>query len=57
MESEDVKITIKFDEEDLESIMDGLHAMADEVQYLREVLERLREDAATVGVASEGEVH
>lgn len=57
MEGEDVKITIKFDEEDLESIMDGLHAMADEVQYLREVLERLREEASRVVVASEGEVH
>lgn len=57
MESEDVKITIKFDEEDLESIMDGLHAMADEVQYLREVLERLREEASRVVVASEGEIH
>ena len=57
MESEDVKITIKFDEEDLESIMDGLHAMADEVQYLREVLERLREEAYRVVVASEGGVH
>ena len=56
MESEDVKITIKFDEEDLESIMDGLHAMADEVQYLRGVLERLREEASRVVVASEGEV-
>jgi hypothetical protein len=55
MEKEDVKITVKFDEEDLESIMDGLHAMADEIQYLREVLERLREEAS--GVVSGEEVH
>ena len=57
MESGNMKITVKFDEEDLESIMDGLHAMADEIQYLREVLERLREEATRVVVASEGEVH
>tara|TARA_A100001515_G_C4515107_1_gene191489 strand:- start:247 stop:414 length:168 start_codon:yes stop_codon:yes gene_type:complete len=55
VEKEDVKVTIKFDEEDLQSIMDGLHAMADEIQYLREVLERLQEEAS--GVASGGEVH
>ena len=57
MESGNMKITVKFDEEDLESIMEGLHAMADEIQYLREVLERLREEATRVVVASEGEVH
>jgi len=57
MRKEDVRITVKFDEEDLESIMEGLHAMADEVQYLREVLERLREEASRVVTASEGEVH
>ena len=53
----EMKVTIKFDQDDLDSIMEGLNAMADEVQYLREVLERLREDAAKVVVASEGEVH
>jgi len=57
MRKEDVRITVKFDEEDLESIMEGLHAMADEIQYLREVLERLREEASRVVTASEGEVH